>query len=148
MVPIPSPFRSLLGSMALVAIVGALTAASPTPAAAQGMACWTCMWDTGQPGPSDDVNCVSQPEGLSDCQEYYDLEGTQCELSGAYCQELMLLEFSEDGSASRVIDDVVGRDGSTAQYEAANKTCDGVLLREHQFDLDRQRTEIAVLFAL
>lgn len=148
MVPVPSPLRFLLGSMALVAILGALAAVSPAPAAAQGMACWTCMWDTGQPGPSDDVNCVSQPEGLSDCQEHYDLKGNRCELSGAFCQELMLLEFSEDGSASRVVDNVMVRDGSTPQHEASDKTCDGVLLTERQFYVARERTETTLSFAL
>ena len=83
----------------------------------------------GQPG--GELDCVDQPEGMTDCQQGHDW----CETTGSICQSLMFLRFSESGIASWSEDlDVFGRVAEPDQIGASRlrRTCDGVLLARNQ----------------
>ena len=111
----------VFGAAMIVAMLG-----SPDPEAAQHahIGCWGCVVGTAQPGP--EPNCAALPEGVSDCQEHYDADdGNWCFASGDPCQELMFLDFSEDG---RVLGDGE-RPGRKTSAEEPERTCDGVILR-------------------
>ena len=106
--------------VAVTLLSGTTLLVTPEPVEAQN--CSACMFNgsnlgAGQPGGGFD--CVSMPEGAARCH----LGPGYCYLEGE-CQELMWLDFSEDGTASRSLD----RPLRQTEGEARDRTCDGVLL--------------------
>lgn len=126
--------RIIRTALSVVALSTSLFIASalalPQLAEAQ-MDCVGCQWagddprDLGIGQPGGGWDCGSQPDGASDCMvgADYDAEAREwvswCEEGGFGCQSLMLLDFTEDGTASW---------GTGTDEEPATSTCDGVLL--------------------
>lgn len=137
-------------------LVGALlltaTLVAPEPVEAQA-SCLDCMvtgtkrFGDGQPG--GELDCVDQPDGMTECLLGIHWGGPWCETSGSMCQALMFLDFSEDGSAHErpEVDPVQGPYAILG--EEARRTCDGVLLHTPGFNAAREeRRDVAAALLL
>ena len=121
---------STLATLALLFV--AATLALPQSVEAQ---CVGCMYTgTSEPGdgqPGGGLDCVDQPEGMTDCRagSYKDFDTNEwidwCETGGSLCQGLMFLDFSEDGVARWNRDTARGSEELDA---VVSQTCDGILL--------------------
>ena len=124
--------RALRPAMLVGAVLLTATLVVPGPVEAQGF-CFECMVtgeeELGRGQPGGGIDCVDQPEGMTSCfvGSYESVQW--CETSGSMCQELMFLDFYEDGSAHQRPDMNPVRRPYAVLEEEVRRTCDGVLLR-------------------
>ena len=122
-----------LATLTLLLVVAVL--ALPQPVEAQCVGCmYTGTHEFGMGQAGGDLDCMDQPEGMTDCDAgaYKDFDTGEwvgwCEEGGSLCQGLMFLDFSEDGVARWDRGTASSAWGSEESNAAVSQTCDGILL--------------------
>lgn len=115
---------AIMRAAVLLFLAAGATAVSPVSADAQ---CIMCAYDYQEDTPDGPtLTCVDYLVGGSDC-----ILGPDFCITEGFCEWIMLLDFSEDGTAHRrVKNDPLSRDGAVPfpLDETSERTCDGVLL--------------------
>ena len=128
--------RTLLPALAIFAILFVATALTlPQPAQAQAN-CVGCLyigswniWNGEGYDTIHDIDCISQPEGMSECRAGSSAGVPWCETSGSMCQALMFLDFSEDGTARWNREIGPSPRPHEGSFASADRTCDGIWLQ-------------------